>query len=189
MLLRPRLFIFNVIISIFSPPFCMFSFFFSSEWRRRASASEKSLTFAFVKCKSLQPLIFTKNPLKIIQIVLFYAAVVCSHQTASSLSSTKDQHPLSPTTLISLHQILTSKQDVFWSVTLALDERGKVDSGFPSLSFPPQFLFLSSASSIPFLSFSLFHCPIPPLKTNTKKRPAGRQNRMIAVISQLLSAK
>lgn len=53
----------------------------------------------------LQPLIFTKNPLKIIWIVLFYAAVVCSHQTASSLSSTKDQHPLSPTTLISLHQI------------------------------------------------------------------------------------
>lgn len=53
----------------------------------------------------LQPLIFTKNPLKIIWIVLFYAAVVCYHQTASSLSSTKDQHPLSPTTLISLHQI------------------------------------------------------------------------------------
>lgn len=53
----------------------------------------------------LQPLIFTKNPLKIIWIVLFYAAVVISHQTASSLSSTEDQHPLSPTTLISLHQI------------------------------------------------------------------------------------
>lgn len=53
----------------------------------------------------LQPLIFTKNLLKIIWIVLFYAAVVFSHQTASSLSSTKDQHPLSPTTLISLHQI------------------------------------------------------------------------------------
>ena len=64
-----------------------------------------------------------------------------------------------------------------------------MDLGFPSLSFPPQFLFPSSASSIPFLSFPLFHCPIPPLKTNTKKRPAGRQNRMIAVISQLLSAK
>lgn len=78
MLLRPRLFIFtakkNPIIEyheykcdhihFFSLSFCMFSFFFSSEWRRRASASEKSLTFAFVKCKSPAAISFYEKPPK-----------------------------------------------------------------------------------------------------------------------------